>query len=227
MKVKSQSEVAQSSGTVNWSNRCDTASGKGGQQQWCLRMAQDSTPHIVFVVQSLSHVGLCNPMDCSMPGFPVLHHLLEFAQTHVHWVSPSHPLSSPAPALNLSQHQSLFQWVGSSHQVAKVLELQLQHPSFQWMFGTDFLYNWLVWSPCCPRDSQESSPALQFKGINSLMLSFFMAQLSHPDRTTGKTIALVIWTSVSKVMSLLLNMLSRFVIAFLTRSKHLLISWLQ
>ena len=78
---------------------------------------------------------LCEPMDCSMPGFPVLHQLPELAQTHVHWVSDaiqlSHPLSSPSPpALNLSQHQSLFQWVSSSHQVAKVLELQLQHQSF-------------------------------------------------------------------------------------------------
>ena len=86
---------------------------------------------------------LCNPMDSSMPGFPVLHHLLEFTQTHVHQVSdaiqPSHPLSSPSPpAFNLSQHQGLFQWVGSSHQMTKVLELQLQHQSFQWIFRTDF-----------------------------------------------------------------------------------------
>ena len=77
-------------------------------------------------VQSLNYVWLCEPMDCSMPGFPVLHHLLEFAQTHVHWmddaIQPSHPLSSPSPlALNLSQHQGLSQWVSSSHQVAKVL----------------------------------------------------------------------------------------------------------
>ena len=87
---------------------------------------------------------LCDPMDCSMQGFPVLCNLLEFAQTHVLWVSdaiqPSHPLSpTSAPALNLSQHQSLFQWVGSSHQVANVLELQLQHQSFQWIFRVDFL----------------------------------------------------------------------------------------
>ena len=79
---------------------------------------------------------LCDPMDCSAPGFPILHYLLEFAQTHIHGVSdavqPSHPLSSPSPpTLNLSQHQGLFQWVGSLHLVAKVLELQ--HQSFQWM----------------------------------------------------------------------------------------------
>ena len=87
---------------------------------------------------------LCHPMDCSRPGFPVHHWLLEHTQTHVHRVSdaiqPSHPLSSPfPPAFNLSQHQGLFQWVGSLHQVAKVLELQLQHQSFQWLFRTDFL----------------------------------------------------------------------------------------
>ena len=73
-------------------------------------------------------------------------------------------------AFDLSQHQGLFQWVGSSHQVAKVLELQLQHQVFQWVFRVDFLKDWLVWSPCCPRDSQESSPAPQFKSISSLAL---------------------------------------------------------
>ena len=77
-------------------------------------------------VQSLSCVQLCDPMDCSTPGFPVHHHLLEFTQTHVHWVGdaiqPSHPLLSPSPpAFSLAQHQGLFQWVSSSRQVAKVL----------------------------------------------------------------------------------------------------------
>ena len=120
---------------------------------------------------------LCNPMDWSIPGFPVHHQLLEFTLTHVHGVGdaiqPSHPLSSPSlPTFNLSQHQGLFQWVSSSHQVARVLEFQLQQQSFQWLFRTDFLQDGLVGSPCCPRDSQESSPAPQFKSINSLMLSF-------------------------------------------------------
>ena len=77
-----------------------------------------------------SCLTLCNALYCSMPGFPVLHHLPEFAQTHVHWVGdaihPSCPLSSPSPAFNLSQHQGLFQWINSSHQVAKALELQHQ-----------------------------------------------------------------------------------------------------
>ena len=84
------------------------------------------------------------PHDCSTPGLPVHQQLLEFTQTHVHWVcdaiQPSHPLSSPSPpAFNLSQHKGLFQWVSSSHQVAKVLEFQLQHQSFQWTPRTDFL----------------------------------------------------------------------------------------
>ena len=87
---------------------------------------------------------LCDPMNQSTPGLPVHHQLPEFTQTHVHWVSdaiqPSHPLSSPSPpALNLSQHQGLFKWVSSSHQVAKVLEFQFQHQSFQWTPRTDLL----------------------------------------------------------------------------------------
>ena len=93
------------------------------------------------VVQSCP--TLCDPMDCSTPVFPILHYLPEFAQTHVHWIDdaiqPSHPLLSPSPAFSVAQHQGLFQWVGSWHQVAKVLELQLQHQSFQWIFRADFL----------------------------------------------------------------------------------------
>ena len=120
---------------------------------------------------------LGDPMDCSMPGFPVLHYLPELAQTHVHWVDdaikPSHPLSSPSPpAFNLSQHQGLFQWVNSSHEVAKVLELQLQYHSFQRNPRVDLIQNGLFGSPCSPRDSQESSPTPHFKSINSLGLSF-------------------------------------------------------
>ena len=118
---------------------------------------------------------LCDPMNSSTPGLPVHHQLPESIQTHVHWVSdatqPSHPLSSPSPpAPNPSQYQGLFKWVSSSHQVAKVLEFQLQHQSFQWTPRTDLLWNGLVGSPCSPRDSQESSP-IQFKSINSLALS--------------------------------------------------------
>ena len=110
-----------------------------------------------------SCLTLWDAMNRSTLGLPVHHQLPEFTQTHVHRVAdaiqPSHPLSSPSPPdPNPSQHQSLFQWGNSSHEVAKVLEFQLQHQSFQWIFRTDFLQNWLVWSPCSPRDSQESFP---------------------------------------------------------------------
>ena len=97
-----------------------------------------------FCSVTQSCLTLCNPMDCSTPGCPVVHYLLEFAHTHVDWVNdaiqPSHPPSPTSPpALNLSQHQGLLQWVSSSHQVAKALKFQLQHESFQWTFRTDFL----------------------------------------------------------------------------------------
>ena len=115
-------------------------------------------------------------MDCGKLGLLVHYQLPRFTQTHVHWVSdtiqPSHPLSFPSPlAFNLSQHQGLFQWVSSSHQLAKVLELQLQHWSFQWVFRADFSEDWLVLSPCSPKDSQESSPSPQFESINSSVFS--------------------------------------------------------
>ena len=98
----------------------------------------------LFSSVTQSCLALCDPMDCSMPGLPVHHQILEFTQTHVRLVGddiqPSHPLSSPSPpAFNLSQNQGIFKWVSSSHQVAKVLELQLQHQSFQWIFRTDFI----------------------------------------------------------------------------------------
>ena len=96
----------------------------------------------MFSAVAQSCPPLCNPMDCSTQGFPVHHQLPELAQTHVHWVrdaiQPSyHLLSLSPPVFDLSQHQGLFQWVSSLHQVAKVLELQLQHLSVQWIFRTD------------------------------------------------------------------------------------------
>ena len=138
--------------------------------------------HSLKSLSSVSSVAqscptLCNPMNRSMPGLPLHHQHLEFTQTHVHRVSdaiqPSHPLSSPSPpAPNPSQNQSLFQWVKSFYEVARVLEFQLQHHSFQRNPRADLLQNGLVGSPCSPRDSQESSPTLQFKSINSSVLSF-------------------------------------------------------
>ena len=147
-------------------------------------------------------------MDCSTPRFPVLHHLPEFAQTHVHWVAdaiqPSHLLSSPSPALNISQNQGLFpvnhlfasggQSIGAPASVS-VLPMNIQG-----------------WSPL----GLTGSISLQSKGLKSLLQhhdskpsilqpsAFFMAQLSYPYMTTGKTIALTTWTVVGKVMSLLM-----------------------
>ena len=165
---------------------------------------------------------LCYPMDCSTPGLPVHHQLLEFTQAHVHWVSnaiqTSYPLLSPdPPSLSLSQDQGFFKWDSWSNQVAEVLEFQLQRQSFQWITGLISLQ-----SKGLSRVFSNSSKA-------SILWpsALFIVQLSHPYMTPGKTIALTRATFVGKVISLLFNILSRLVITFLPRSKCLLISWLQ
>ena len=172
-------------------------------------------------------------MNCSTPGLPVHHQLLEFTQTHVHWVSdviqPSHPLSSPSPhALNLSSIRVF---------VSAVSALHIRWPMY-WSFSfnitpTDehpglisFKMDWL--DLLAVQGTLKS--LLQHHSLKASILwcsDFFIVQLSHPYMTTGKTIALTRWTSLGKVMSLLFNMLSRLVIAFLPKSKCLLISWLQ
>ena len=116
----------------------------------------------------------------------------------------------------------LSRWIGSLNQVAKIMQLQKQ-----WIFRVDFLSDWLVWSLCSPRDSQSLLQHHSSKASILWRSAFFMVQQSHPCMTTGKTIALTRQTLVGKVMSLLFNMLSWLVIAFLPRSKSLLISWLQ
>ena len=168
---------------------------------------------IVVVVQLLSHFRLfVTPLlDWGMPGFPVLHYLLEIAQIHIQWVGDaiqsSHPRSPTSPpALSLSQHHGLFQWVSSSHQVANVLELsfsmlQLQHQSFQWMlisFRIDYFDLLAV----------QGTPKslLQHHNSKASILwcsAFFMVWLSHPYMTPGKTIALTSPIFVGKAMSLL------------------------
>ena len=164
---------------------------------------------LLFVLQSFSHVQLFGThMGWSMPGFPVLHHVLELAQTHVHWIGdtiqPSHPLSSPSPPVfSLSKYQGFFQWVGSLYQVAKVLELQLQHQSFQWIFRTDFYrYDWFdliaVQGTLKSLLQHHSSKASILGGS-----AFFTVQLSHTYMTTRKAIALTVQTFVSQVISLL------------------------
>ena len=155
---------------------------------------------------------LWDPMDCSTTGFPVHHQLLELAQTHVHWVGdaiqPSHPLSALyPPAFNLAQHQGLFQWVSSSHQMTKVLEFQLQHQSMN--IQDRLPLGWTGWI-----SFQSKRLSRVFSSTTIQKRQFFGAQLSlwYHHMTTGKTIALTIQTFVSKVMCLLFNMLSRFVI---------------
>ena len=140
--------------------------------------------HLVSLVSSVlqSCLTLCNPMNYSRPRFPVHHQLLEFTQTHAHWVDdaiqPSHalPLSSFSSCLQSFPASGSFHTSQVFHQVAKVLEFQLQHQSLQWIFRTDFLLDGVVGSPCSPRDSQDSSSAPQFKSINYLVLSFLYSR---------------------------------------------------
>ena len=163
-----------------------------------------------------------------MPGLPVHHKLLE--STHVHWVGdaiqPSHPLSSSSPpALNLSQHQSLFQWVSSVHQVAKYWSFSFNISSSNEHLGLIFRVDLL--DLLAVQGTLKS--LLQHHSSKASILrwsAFFIFQLAHPYMSTWKIIALTRRTFVGKVMSLLFNILSRLVITFLPRSKRLLISWL-
>ena len=152
-------------------------------------------------------------MDCSTPGLPVHHQLLEFTQTHVHWVSDaiqtSHPLSSTfPPAFNPSQHQGLYKWVSSSHQVAKYWSFSFSiSPSNEHSGLISFRMDWL--DLLAVQGTLKS--LLQHHSSKASILScsaFFIVQLSYPYITTGKTIALTRWTFVGKVTSLLFNMLS-------------------
>ena len=191
----------------------------------------------VFKQEGLSSVTqscptLCNPVDCSTPGFPVHHQLLELARTHVlrvgDAIQPSHLLLSPSPpALNLFQHQGLFQWVSSSIRWPKYCSFSFSiSPSNEYSGLISFSIDWL--GLLVVQGALKS--LLQHHSSKASILqcsAFFIIQLSHPYMTTGKTRALTRQTFVGKVISLLFNMLSRLVIAFLLRSKHLLISWLQ
>ena len=172
-----------------------------------------------------SCLTLCDSMDRSMPGLHVHHQLLEFIQTHVHWVSdaiqPSHPLSSISPpAFSLAQLQGLFKWVSSLHQVARYWSFIYRiSPSNEYSGLISFRIDWL--DLLAVQVTLKS--LLQHHSSKALILwclSFFTVQLSHPYMTTGKTIALTIQTFVGKVMSLLFSTLSRFVISFLPRSKQ-------
>ena len=169
-------------------------------------------------------------MNCST-GLPVHHQLPEFSQTHVHWVSdaiqPSYPLASPSPpAPNPSQHQSLFQWVKSSMRWPKYWSFSFSIASKDIPGLISFRRDWL--DLLVVQGTLKS--LLQHHSSKASILrrsAFFTVQLSHPYMTTGKTIAWTIRTFVGKVIPMLLNMLFRLVITFLSRSKRLLISWLQ
>ena len=146
------------------------------------------------------------PHECSKPGLPVLHYLPELAQTHVHWVSdaiiPLHPLSPSSPALYISQHPGLFQWIGSSHLVAKALELQLHlqwsfiSPSSEYSGSNSFRIDWF---DLAVQGTLKSLPKHHNSKTSILWPSaFFMVPLSHSYMTTGKTIALTRGIFVSK-----------------------------
>ena len=182
-----------------------------------------SVPFVQFSSVAQPYPTVCDPMNYSTPGLPVHHQLQESTQTHVHWVGdatqPSHPLSflSP-PALNLSQHQGLFRWVSSSHQVLKYWSFSFSISPFNEYSGfISFRMDWL--GLLAVQGTLKN--LLQHHSSKASILqcsAFFIVQLTHPYMTTGKTITLTRQTFVGKVMSLLFNMLSRLVTTFLPRS---------
>jgi len=187
---------------------------------------------IQFSSVTQSCPALCDPMDCSMPGFPIHHQLPELTETHVHWVGdaiqPSHSLLSSFPStFNLSQHQGLLNESVLRIRWPKYRSFNFSiSPSNEYSGLTSFRINWL--DLLTVQGTLKS--LLQHHSLKASILwcsAFFTVQLSHPYMIIGKTIALTRWTFVGKVLSLLFSMLSRLVIAFLPRSKRLLISWLQ
>ena len=165
-------------------------------------------------------------MDCSTPGIPVHHHLPELAQTHAHWVGDpiqlSHPLLSPyPPALNLSQHQGLFQWVRWPKFWSVSFSIS---PSDEYLGLISFRMDWLDLLKSKGLSRVFSNTTIQKHQFSAL--SFLYSSTLTSIHDYWKTIALTRWTFVGKVMSLLFNMLSRLVIAFLPRNSRLLISWL-
>ena len=160
---------------------------RGDKQSWVRQVSNHSIPRLKSLIRCCCSVTqscstFCNPMDCSTPGVLVLHHLPQLAQTPVHWVAdaiqPSHPLLSPSPAYNLSQHQGLFQWVSSSHQVAKVcLSLSIR-PSDEYSGLIPFRTDWFHLLAGQGLSRVFSTP--QFKSINSSALSFLYGPTLTP-----------------------------------------------
>ena len=169
-----------------------------GEEKITIRVLDRSSPwvgeeihNVQFSSVAQSCPTLCDPIDCSTPGLPVYHKLQEFTQTDVHWVS-----DAIQPSHLFKKHQGLFKWVSSLHHVAKVLEFQLQHQSFQWTL-ISFRKYWLgllaVQGTLKSLLQHHSSKASVLQGS-----AFFIVQLSHPYMTTGKTIALTRQTFVDK-----------------------------
>ena len=203
-----------------------------------MRYKTDTHVHVpwLYKVQfssvAQSCLTLCDPMDYSMPGLPVHHQLLEFTQTHVHWVSdaiqPSHPLSS------LLLPPSIFPSIRVFSNESVLCMRQPKYWSFSFSISPSSEYSGLIsfrmdWLDLLAVQGTLKSLLEHHSSKASILRysAFLRVQLSHPYMTTGKTIALTRWTFVGKVMSLFFNMLSRLVITFLPRSKRLLISWLQ
>ena len=217
---------------IKWPKYCSFSfsNGPSSEHSGLISFVTESSSSL----QSLSHVWLfvCDPMDCSTPGLPVHHQLPEFNQTYVHWVGdaiqPSHPLLSPPPAFNLSQHQGLFQWVSSSNQLA------YRSRSFSFSINPSNEYSGLIvfrmnWMNLLAVQGTLKSHLQRHSSKASILQhsAFFMIQLSCPCMTTGKTIALIRWNFVGKETSLLFNMLIRLVITFLPERKRLLHSRLK
>ena len=182
---------------------------------------------VQFISVAWSCLTLCSPMDCSTPGFPAHHQLPELVQTQVHWVGDAiqspHPLSFPyPPAINLPSIRVFF-----SESVLHIRWLKYWtfsiSPSNEYSGLISFRIDWF--GLLALQGTLQS--LLQHHSSKASILQCSVVQLSHPYMTNGKNIALNRWTFVGKIMSLLFNMLSRLVIAFLPRSKYLLISWLQ
>ena len=181
-----------------------------------------SSVSVQFNHSVVSNSLLPHGLQHTRPPYPITNSRSLLKLMSIESVMPSHHLSLFSPAFNLSQHQNLFKWVSFSHHVAKVLEFQ--HHSFQWIFKTDPL-GWTAWISLQSKGHSRvfSNTTVQ---KHQFFSPFLIVQLSHPYITTGKTITLTRMAFVGKVISLLFNTLSRLVITFLPRSKHLLISWL-
>ena len=204
----------------------------GELEQFCRTDSYSVFSSVQFSSVAQSCPTLCDPMDCSTPGLLVHHQLLEFAQTHVHWISDAiQPLILCCPLL---LPPSIFSSIRVFSNESVLCIRWPKYCSFSFNISPSNEYSGLIsfrmdWFDLLAVQGTLRS-LLQHHSSKASILqcsAFLMVQLSHPYMTTGKTIALTRWTFVGKVMFLLFNMLSRFVVTFLPRSKHILISWLQ